>query len=106
MKTGQSVQKPEEVVVTNNKFQIRYGITPFEKLDGFFVKKGYTYSYVEVDELTRNSLINAIIENTYTKDAEIALINNELAKSGSSEYKNYQKLRQKAKDIATHILNK
>ena len=38
------------------------------------------------------------------KDAEIALINNELASPGTAEYAAYQALRQHAKDIANEVL--
>ena len=38
------------------------------------------------------------------RDAEIALINNELASPGTEEYANYQKLRTHAKGVAAEVL--
>jgi len=55
--------------------------------------------------LTRAKIIDAIIQNEIgNKDAEIALINNELASPGTAEYAAYQALRQHAKDIANEVL--
>ena len=66
----------------------------------------YDFSYVAIEgELTKAKIIDAIIKDEIgNKDAEIALINNELASPGTAEYAAYQALRQHAKEIAAEVL--
>ena len=60
----------------------------------------YDYDYVEIEGgVTRDKVIDAIICTRYTKDAEIALINNELANPGTSEYVEYQAFRKFVKEV-------
>lgn len=69
------------------------------------MQKGFSYSYAEIDgPLSRSSIIDAIISNEYTKDAEIALINNKINGSDTGEYAGYQALRAKAKAIAADVI--
>jgi len=98
---------PEIIVKSAGKTQVRYDIeeTEFEEMDGT-KRTCYDFSYVAIEgELTRAKIIDAIIQNEIgNKDAEIALINNELASPGTAEYAAYQALRQHAKDIANEVL--
>ena len=98
---------PEIIVKSAGKTQVRYDIeeTEFEEMDG--TKRAcYDFSYVAIEgELTRAKIIDAIIADEIgNKDAEIALINNELASPGTAEYAEYQALRTHAKEIATEVL--
>ena len=97
---------PEIIVKSAGKTQVRFDIeeTEFEEMDG--AKRAcYDFSYVAIEgELTRAKIIDAIIADVHGKDAEIALINNELASPGTAEYAAYQALRQHAKEIATEVL--
>ena len=98
---------PEIIVKSAGKTQVRYDIveSEFEEMDG---KKRvcYDFSYVAIEgQLTRAKIIDAIIvDEIGSKDAEIALINNELASPGTPEYAAYQALRQHAKEIAAEVL--
>ena len=67
-------------------------------------RTSYDYDYVAIDEVTRPKIINAIIAEVHTKDAELALINNELASPGTPEYAAYQALRTHAKEVAKEVL--
>jgi hypothetical protein len=98
---------PEIIVKSAGKTQVRYDIeaTEFEEMDG--TKRAcYDFSYVAIEgQLTRAKIIDAIIvDEIGSKDAEIALINNELASPGTPEYAAYQALRQHAKEIAAEVL--
>ena len=96
---GSSDFIPQNKTFSNDKYQIYFDITERE-FEGRII---YDYEYVEVSEVSRNKIIEAIIENTYSKDAEIAMINNEILHSGDKEYITYQELRAKAKQIADSI---
>ena len=98
---------PEMIVKSAGKTQGRYDIeeSEFEEMDG--TKRAcYDFSYVAIEgELTRDKIIDAIIvDEIGSKDAEIALINNELASPGTPEYAAYQAWRLKAKAIADEVL--
>ena len=97
---------PEIIIKSAGKTQVRYDIeaSEVEQMDG--TKRAcYDFSYVAIEgELTRAKIIDAIIADVHTKDAELALINNELASPGTAEYAEYQALRQHAKDIANEVL--
>ena len=97
---------PELTIQSNGKTQINYDISEItkEEMDGK-KRQSYDYDYVEVEgEVTRAKVIDAVISNIHSKDAELALINNELANPGTLEYKEYQALRVKAKKIADIVL--
>ena len=98
---------PEIIVKSAGKTQVRYDIeeSEFEEMDGTKIAC-YDFSYVAIEgELTRDKIIDAIIvDEIGSKDAEIALINNELASPGTPEYAAYQALRQHAKEIAAEVL--
>ena len=98
---------PEIIVKSAGKTQVRYDIeaSEFEEMDG--TKRAcYDFSYVAIEgELTKAKIIDAIIQDEIgNKDAEIALINNELASPGTAEYAAYQAVRQHAKDVANEVL--
>ena len=98
---------PEIIVKSAGKTQVRYDIeeTEFEEMDG--TKRAcYDFSYVAIEgELTRAKIIDAIIADEIgNKDAELALINNELASPGTEEYAVYQALRTHAKEVAKEVL--
>lgn len=99
-----SDQSPAITEKSNGKIQVRYNITPFTRTIMDKEQSGYDYDYVEVGELTRAKIIDAIISNIYDKSAEFALINDELASPGTALYVEYQTLRVHAKEIASAIL--
>lgn len=100
-----SDHSPELTIQSNGKTQIRFNIVPFTRTMMDKEQSGYNYDYVEiVGEITRAKIIDAIISDVYKNDAEIALINNELANPGTPEYAAYQALRIKAKEIAGSVL--
>ena len=98
---------PEIIIKSAGTTQVRYDIeeSEFEKMDGS-KRTCYDFSYVAIEgELTRAKIIHAIIKDEIgNKDAEIALINNELASPGTAECAAYQVLRQHAKDVANEVL--
>lgn len=96
---------PKVISQSAGKTQIAYDIIEVEREDiDKRVRKSFDYTYVNVEgELTVGKIVNAIIMDTYSKDAEIALINNELANPGTKEYAEYQSLRTKSKEIAGSI---
>ena len=98
---------PEIIVKSAGKTQVRYNIeeSEFEEMDGT-KRTCYDFSYVAIEgELTRAKIIDAIIKDEIgNKDAEIALINNELASPGTAEYAAYQALRTHAKEVAREVL--
>jgi hypothetical protein len=96
---------PEIIIKSAGKTQVRYDIeeTEFEEMDGT-KRVCYDFSYVAIEgELTRAKIIDAIIADVHGKDAEIALINNELANPGTAEYAAYQALRTHAKEVAAEV---
>ena len=98
---------PDVIVKSAGKTQIRYDIEESERVEMDGSKRiCYSYSYVAIDgEVIRDKIIDAIIvDEIGSKDAEIALINNELASPGTIEYAGYQAWRQKAKAIADEVL--
>jgi hypothetical protein len=102
---GTSDQYLEITIQSNGKTQVRYNIEPFTKTMMDKEQSGYEYDYVEIEgDLTRAKIIDAVIADTYSKDAEFALINNEIASPGTEQYKAYQELRVKAKEIAATVI--
>jgi hypothetical protein len=97
---------PKIVSLSAGKIQIAYDIIEVERKDmGKEPRKSFNYTYVNIEgELTRAKIINAIIADTYSLDAEIALINNELAKPGSEEFIVYQARRVFAKSVADLVI--
>ena len=96
---------PERISQSAGKYQIAYNITEVVKEDmNGKSRTSYDYDYVAIDEVTRPKIINAIIAEVHTKDAELALINNELASPGTAEYTEYQALRAMAKRVAGEVL--
>ena len=71
------------------------------------IKTVYKYKYIELDNHNPSygELVSALIHNIYSPDAEVALINNELAETGTQEYQDYQTLRTHAKEIAKQVLS-
>lgn len=102
---GSSDKYPLITVKSNEKIQVRYNILEVTKEDiNREPEISFDFDYIEIEgELTRAKIINAIIANTYSPDAEVALINNELANSGTQEYAKYQSLRTKVKEIVDRI---
>ena len=95
---------PEQIIKSNGRTQIRYDIEKVTREDMNGPRTSYDYTYVEVSgEVTRAKIIDAIISSVYTKDVEIAMINNELISPGTREYAEYQALRVKAKEIADTV---
>ena len=96
---------PEIVVKSNGKTQIRYNVLKVTKDTSEGPIVIFEFDYVNVEgELTKGKIINAIIESIYTKDAEIALINDEISNPGTFEYKEYQLFRTKAKEIYNNLI--
>ncbi len=96
---------PELIVQSNGKTQIRYNIMEVtrENLDGSS-RTSYDYDYVEIaGEVIRSKIINTVIATVHTPDAEISLINNELASPGTTAYTEYQALRTFAKQVADKV---
>lgn len=102
---GNSDNYPQIIEKSVGKTQIRYDVEEVTRVDADgTTRMSYDFSYVEVvGDLTRAKIINAVIENMYTKDAEIALINNEITNPGTPEYVEYQALRVKAKEVADGV---
>ena len=103
---GNSDTSPQIIVKSNDKTQIRYNITPASRLnmDGS-THDSFDWDYVEIEgEVTRNKIIDAIISAVYSKDAELALLNNKIAGVALDEYEEYQVLRAGAKVIADEAL--
>ena len=102
---GNSDTYPETTCQSNGKTQIRYDAAQVTRDAMGVARTSYDFEYVEISgELTRSKIIDAIISDVYSKDAELALINNELASPGTAEYATYQALRTHAKAIADGVL--
>ena len=96
---------PETIVKSAGKTQVRYDIEEVTFDDMGTQRTSYNYTYVAIEgELTRAKIIDAIIADVHSKDAELALINNELTSPGTAEYAEYQALRAHAKEIADEAL--
>jgi len=105
-KTARLLQSlPEQTIKSNGRTQIRYDITEVTREDMNGIRTSYDFSYVEVSgEVTRAKIIDAIVSSVYTKDAEIAILNNYLTDGPSEKYVIYQALRIKAKEVADVVL--
>lgn len=103
---GNSNNYPDITKQSAGLTQVRYDITETTKdnPDGT-TRTSYDFTYVAIEGiLTRAKVIDAIIADVHSKDAELALINNELLSPGTAAYSEYQALRIKAKDIAKEVL--
>ena len=106
MKTGSSDSYPNLINYSDGKLQIQYDAVEInrEDPDGSVITS-WDYKYVEIEgEPTRDVLIDAFISNIYTKDAELALINNKLIDHNPAEYEDYTNLRIHAKELADEVL--
>jgi len=106
MKTGMSDNLPSLISYSDNKLQIDYDAEQIEIEDMNEIKTVYKYKYIELENYNTSygELVSALIHNVYSPDAEVALINNELAETGTQEYQDYQTLRTHAKEIAKQVL--
>jgi len=106
MKIGMSDSLPSLISYSDNKLQIDYDTEQVEIEDVEGTKNVYNYKYIELENHNPSygELVSALIHNVYSPDAEVALINNELAESGTQEYQDYQMLRTHAKEIAKQVL--
>lgn len=105
MKGQSDIYPPQRIIKSAGKTQVIYDVVEIEKEIMNDLKTIYEWDFVEIEgEVTRAKIIDGIISKVHTKDVEIALINNELASPGTAEYAAYQKLRTKAKKIATEVL--
>lgn len=101
---GNSDTYPDKFIKRNGKIQFRFNIKLVEKQDMNGVRESYDYDYVVIsEEVTRSKMIDAIISDRYSKDAEIALINNEIATPGTAEYTEYQAFRTLVKEIVDAV---
>jgi hypothetical protein len=107
MKGQSDIYPPQRIIKSAGKTQIIYDVVvvEIEKEIMNDLKTIYEWDFVEIEgEITRAKIIDGIISKVHTKDAEIALINNELASPGTEEYANYQKLRTHAKEVAAEVV--
>lgn len=103
MLLGNSDTFPALKIYTNEMVQLRYNIREVKKED----RTSFDYDFIEVPLVyDRNLLIKKIIENKYSKDDEIALLNNNYLNPGNEEYLEYQTYRAFAKTIATEIMER
>lgn len=99
---GYSDTLPELIRHRAGKLRLKYDATQVEGPEG---RMQFKFSYCDVQEHpTRGQIIDAIIAGVYPKDAEIALINNEIASPGTPEYAEYQAYRAHAKELAGKVL--
>ena len=108
MKGQSDIYPPQRIIKSAGKTQIIYDVVvvEIEKEIMNDLKTIYEWDFVEIEgEITRAKIMDGIISKVHTKDAEIALINNELASPGTEEYANYQKLRTHAKEVAEEVWN-
>ena len=104
---AQSDSIPERFVKSRGRVQFNYNIHEItvEDMDGT-TRTAYEYDYVELEgDVTRSKLIDAVISDKFTKDAEIALINNYLINKDVAEYDAYQAFRAEAKGIVDGALS-
>lgn len=107
MKQGYADSAPDLIRYKGETIRVYYDVVEEEYTDPMIedVKIRYKFSYVDIlPSYTRGQIIDALISNPYSKDTEIALINNELTSPGTEAYAEYQIVRQHAKDIATLVL--
>ena len=106
MKTGSSDSYPNLINYSDGKLQIQYDAVEVNREDpDGSIKTSWDYKYIEIEGVpTRDILIDAFISNIYTKDAEIALINNKLVDPDYSKYEDYTNLRAHAKELANEVL--
>jgi hypothetical protein len=87
----------------NNKVRVYFDVE--KEYNEQNEKDHYKFVYVDIlPTYTRGQIIDAIISNKYSKDTEIALINNELVSPGTEAYAEYQVYRLHAKELASEIL--
>lgn len=105
MKTGYADSPPSLVRYRNHSIRIYYDVEEINReIDGIETTQ-YMFVYTDLPlSPDRGQIVDAIISNKYTKDAEIALINNELASTGTEKYIEYQAYRIHAKELADLVL--
>jgi len=103
---GNSDTYPAQFQKRNSKTQFCFNVVPVEKqdMDGA-TRKSYDYDYIVFEgDSNRDKLIDAVIADRYSKSAELAMINNEMATPGMTEYVEYQAYRAEAKRIVGDAL--
>lgn len=81
---------PNQFTESREKLFFNFNIVESEKTDEQgLIRTVFDYESVEVKDKSRNSLIKAVIKNTYSLEDEIALINN----NDVVEYAAYQDFR-------------
>jgi hypothetical protein len=105
MKGQSDIYPPQRIIKSAGKTQVVYDVVEIEKEIMNDLKTIYEWDFVEIEgEVTRAKIVDGIISKVHTKDAEIALINNELASPGTEEYAAYQALRTHAKEVAAEVV--
>lgn len=103
---AQSDTKPDKFIKSRGKIQFNFNIV--EKLveDKYKTRSVFEYDYVEVENTEKNTLINAVISNKYSKADEIAFINNKFRGEQGDiiEYNDYNNYRTEVKQIVDDLL--
>jgi len=92
---------PETFIKSKRNTHFNFNIveTTKEDMDGK-PRISFDYDYVEIEgTITRDKLISAIIEDKYSKDAELALLHNKMVGRHLEEYDEYLAFRVEIKAI-------
>ena len=98
--------RPEAFITSKEKTLFNYNIveTTKEEIDGS-ERQSFDYDCVEIEgTVTRDKLIIALIQDRYSKNDEIALLNNKMIGKDLNEYDEYQAYRAEVKLIVDDIL--
>lgn len=98
--------KPDSFIKSKEKTLFNFNIveTTKEDIEGG-QRISFDYEYVVIEgKIIRDKLISTIIADKYSKDDEIALLNNKMAAKDLVEYDEYQAFRAKVKQIVDEAI--
>lgn len=103
---AQSDTRPNKFIKSRGKIQFNFNIVEETVEDEHGTRHVFNYDYVEIENTERNTLIDAVISNKYSKADEIAFINNKFRSKPDDiiKYNNYNDYRTEVKQIVDDLL--
>jgi hypothetical protein len=88
---GSSTQQPDTIVPHNGGYQVRFNIEQVEKIVDGETVQGYEYDYVNVPDINKGTLIDALITERYDYPSQLGKL---ALDRTSQEWLDYQAFRE------------
>lgn len=99
---GYSSQQPDTIVPHNGGYQFRFNIEQVEKIVDGETVQGYEYDYVNVPDINRGTLIDALITERHDYPSQLGKL---ALDRTSQEWLDYQAFRESVYAMVDNLLS-